>query len=448
MRLGEAIREPPTSEWVEPVDLVEDEHDRQVVAADLGQDGVDGGDLLAQPVLRERGVDDVEDQVGDERLLERRGEALHELGRQPPDEADRVGHEVALAVVLEAARRRVERLEETVLDRHLGAGERVQQRRLADVRVPGERDRRHLRALALLAPHAALGPERLEPGPQLRDAAPGHAAVALELGLARAARADAAAEPLEVLPHAAHPRQVVLELGELDLELALGADGVLGEDVEDQLGAVDDPRRERVLERALLGRVELVVDDQHVGAAVGVERLQLLELALADVGLLVGAVALLHERLHRLDERGARQLAQLAELVLGVGSFREHGEQEPLLGLEPCRGFGSAGDAESMPVRSPRDTSGAAPCRADARARRHPVGEPARGRGARAPALARPAAFAPEYAAEDAFVFARPRRPGVPLVAARRPLRHRAGAGQPARAGSRTAPSTAAARPT
>ena len=187
-----------------------------------------------------------------------------------------------------------------------------------------------------------------------RDAAPGHAAVALELRLARAAGADAAAEALEVLPHAAHPRQVVLELGELDLELALGADGVLGEDVEDQLRAVDDPRRERVLERPLLRRVELVVDDEHVGAAVGVQRLQLLELPLADVGLLIGPVALLDELLDRLDERRPRELAQLAELVLGVGPFREHGEQEPLLGLEACRGFGSAGDAESMPVRSRR----------------------------------------------------------------------------------------------
>ena len=155
-----------------------------------------------------------------------------------------------------------------------------------------------------------------------------------------------------MLPHAAHARQVVLELRELDLELALGADRVLGEDVEDQLRAVDDARRERVLERALLGRVELVVDDQHVGAAVGVERLQLLELALADVGLLVGPVALLDELVHRLDERRPRELAQLAQLVLGVGPFREHGQQEPLLGLEPCRGVGSAGDAESMPVRS------------------------------------------------------------------------------------------------
>ena len=40
-------------------------------------------------------------------------------------------------------------------------------------------------------------------------------------------------------------------------------DGVLGEDVEDQLRAVDDARVERVLERPLLGRIELVVDEEH-----------------------------------------------------------------------------------------------------------------------------------------------------------------------------------------
>ena len=55
---------------------------------------------------------DVQHQVGDERLLERRREPLDELVRQAADEADGVGDEVAAAVVLEAARRRVERLEE------------------------------------------------------------------------------------------------------------------------------------------------------------------------------------------------------------------------------------------------------------------------------------------------------------------------------------------------
>ena len=69
-----------------------------------------------------------------------------------------------------------------------------------------------------------------------------------------------------MLPLPAHARQVVLELRELDLELPLGADGVLGEDVEDQLRPVDDARLERVLEVALLRRLELVVDDQRLRA--------------------------------------------------------------------------------------------------------------------------------------------------------------------------------------
>ena len=268
------------------------------------QHRVDGGDLLLEPArpATER-VDDVEHEVGDERLLERRGEALHELVRQPPDEADRVGDEVAAPVVLESARGRIERLEEAVVDRGVRAGERVQERRLADVRVAGERDGGHLRALPLAPPLAALVAHLAEAALEQRDAAPRDAAVGLELRLAGASRADAAAEPLEVLPHPPHPRQVVLELRQLDLELALGAPRVLGEDVEDQLRAVDDARLERVLERPLLGRVELVVDDQHLGVRALVRLLQLLELALADVGAPVGLRAVLDELRRRARPR-------------------------------------------------------------------------------------------------------------------------------------------------
>ena len=56
----------------------------------------------------------MEDEIGHERLLERGGEPLHQLVRQAADEPDRVGDEVAASVVLEAARGRVERLEQAV----------------------------------------------------------------------------------------------------------------------------------------------------------------------------------------------------------------------------------------------------------------------------------------------------------------------------------------------
>jgi hypothetical protein len=56
----------------------------------------------------------------------------------------------------------------------------------------------------------------------------------------------------------AQARQEVLQLGQLDLRLALGGLGVLGEDVEDQGGAVDDLDLDDVLEGAPLARASSV----------------------------------------------------------------------------------------------------------------------------------------------------------------------------------------------
>src|SRR5262249_2980100 len=164
----------------------------------------------------------------------------------------------------------------------------------------------------------ALALELREAPLEQRDPASCLAAVALELGLAGAARADAAAEPLEMLPHAPHARQVVLELRQLHLELALGSHRVLREDVQDQLRSVDDARVQGVLEEALLDRVELIVDEQGFGAERVVALLQLLELALADVGPPHGSSAVLHDAADRLDPGCARELLDFGELVGGL----------------------------------------------------------------------------------------------------------------------------------
>ena len=180
----------------------------------------------------------------------------------------------------------------------------------------------------------------LEPAAKHNDPPVREPTVGLELRLAGPACADAgsdgtgtATEPLEVLPHPAHPRQVVLELRELDLELALGARGVLGEDVEDQLRPVDDPRVERVLERPLLRRIELAVDEEHLRRSPCVLGLELLELALADIGARIGARSLLDELGDGLDESRPGELLQLGQLVVGVGALRKECQHEPPLGL-------------------------------------------------------------------------------------------------------------------
>ncbi len=56
----------------------------------------------------------------------------------------------------------------------------------------------------------------------------------------RRPQADAAGLPREVSPEPRQPRQQMLELRQLDLQLAFASAGAPGEDVEDQRRAVED----------------------------------------------------------------------------------------------------------------------------------------------------------------------------------------------------------------
>ena len=117
-----------------------------------------------------------------------------------------------------------------------------------------------------------------------------------------------------MLPGAPHPRQVVLELCQLDLELPLGADGVLREDVQDQLCPVDDAGLQRILEEALLRRLELVVHDQRLSADLLVGLLQLLDLPLPDVRSGRRVPSALHDGPDGLHARRTGQLVHLGQL--------------------------------------------------------------------------------------------------------------------------------------
>ena len=127
------------------------------------------------------------------------------------------------------------------------------------------------------------------------------------------------AEPLEVGPQPAHAGEVVLELGELDLELALGGVGVVGEDVEDHRGAVDHRHAERRLEVALLARRQLVVEGDEVGVRRAISRLQLRQLAAPEVAVGVGPLADLDHLAGGRDAGRAQQLLQLGERVAVAG---------------------------------------------------------------------------------------------------------------------------------
>ncbi len=354
---GEAVGEATAPEGIERVHLVQDELARDLIRVDLGEDGLDRAHVLVQAGVRRGAVDNVQDEVGRVRLFERGGEPLDQLVGEPADETDRVGEEVAPPVLLEGSRRRVERLEEPVVDRDVRVRQRIQKRRLARVRVAGERDHGGGRRAPPFALGVAAALELAKPLLEDADPPAGEAAVGFELRLAGAATSGAHAptRSLQVKPHAPHAREVVLELRKLDLELSLCSDGVLGEDVENELGPVEDTRVERVFEAALLARVELGVDDDALRARLGHGLLQLRELALPDVGAWVGRRPVLDDLAHRLHPGRAQELARFRELVAGVGALLQHGDQEPALGLGSWRGIGLSVRHSSriMPAEAP-----------------------------------------------------------------------------------------------
>ena len=141
-------------------------------------------------------------------------------------------------------------------------------------------------------------------------------AVGLELRLAGPARADAALRARQVGPQAGQARQLVLELGELDLEPALVGLRVQREDVEDQPAAIDDLDVEQLLEGALLRGRELVVGDQDVEAGLALGGGQLLGLALADVPVRIDMPAVLPLGPDHVGAGGRRQVGELGERIL------------------------------------------------------------------------------------------------------------------------------------
>ena len=263
----------------------------------------------------------MQDQVGLGDLLQRRAERLNQLVRQVPDEPDGVGQrEDASVRGLRASGGRVDRGEQRVLDEHARTGEPVEQAGLSGVGVARDRDRRDLVAHPLGLLGGAGGAELLELATQLGDAVVDPAAVRLELRLTGTATTDALAAgraatglPGQLATPAAQALRLVPQLREFDLRLALGALGVLGEDVEDQRGAVDDLHLRPVLQVAQLAGRKLAVADDGVGAGGGDGVVQLVDLAASDEGRGVRLLASLDEGVEHLGSGGLGEQLELGQ---------------------------------------------------------------------------------------------------------------------------------------
>ena len=169
------------------------------------------------------------------------------------------------AVEAHRARRRVERVEEPVLHADVGAGERVQQRRLAGVRVAGERD-------------LAAGPARSRSARITSREPLTCASVRLSAAIRSRARRRSVSicvspgprvptPPTPSRSRCVHSPRMRAMLYSSCASSTWSLPSALcawpGEDVEDQRGAVEDRQLELLLEVALLARRQLVVADDR-----------------------------------------------------------------------------------------------------------------------------------------------------------------------------------------
>jgi hypothetical protein len=88
------------------------------------------------------------------------------------------------------------------------------------------------------------------------------AAIRLQLSLAGTARADATTELGHFYSASAQARQEILQLRQFHLQLSFSRAGMAGENIQDQLSAIDHSRTNFSLNIALLRSCEIMIEDQ------------------------------------------------------------------------------------------------------------------------------------------------------------------------------------------
>ena len=220
---------------------------------------------------------------------------------------------------IDAPHQRIERDKQRVRRFGIRLRQPVEQRRLAGIGVADKRHRRHIDLVTPLAQLRSAPPHDVDLVLQRFHAHANAPAIRFELGFAGTPRADAAAEPRQRLARSDEARQKVLQLGELDLQLAFSRAGAPREDVQDQLRAIDHLAIEPLVELAQLRRRQLVVEDHQVGVGFGRGLRQHIDLAAAKECRGIGLGPVLQ---HAQDDARARGVGKTTQLFEGM--FRVH----------------------------------------------------------------------------------------------------------------------------
>ncbi len=112
--------------------------------------------------------------------------------------------------------------------------------------------------------------------------------------------------------------QLVLELGQFDLQAALVGTRVLSKDVEDQPGAIEHLHAEQAFQATLLVGADLIIRHEHGEAGLGLGLDELLGLAFADVPVRIDVAAVLPLRADHFRAGGDGQVAQLGQRLFST----------------------------------------------------------------------------------------------------------------------------------
>jgi hypothetical protein len=129
-------------------------------------------------------------------------------------------------------------------------------------------------------------------------------------------------------PAADKPRGEVLELRQLDLQLAFRALGPLREDVEDEAGAIDDATIEFALEIALLRTGQRVVEDDEIRASRRAQRRHFGHFAAPGKKSGIGLLAASSNNTRDIGPRARRQRLELRQPLRGFAVAEIELDQE------------------------------------------------------------------------------------------------------------------------
>src|SRR5439155_2827477 len=156
-------------------------------------------------------------------------------------------------------------------------------------------DHRDPGTVALAAPRRAVSGETVDARFQRGDPLAYPATIDLQLRLAGSATPDSTGEARERVVPSDQPRQPVLELRQFHLQLAVGALRALREDVEDELGAVDDAQARRLGDVPRLRRLQVAIEDDQIGTERHRAHQDFLQFASADDGAGIDLLACLQD---------------------------------------------------------------------------------------------------------------------------------------------------------